>query len=99
MNKKEEKTTIKDKDKKDEISFLDVITPEEKEKLGMPDWDFIRKVKIYKDGKTGEPIMVKFKGEGKKRKFKASDEDFSLALKVAERIQAGYKNAEEGIED
>lgn len=90
---------IKDKDKKDEISFLDVITPEEKEKLGMPDWDFIRKVKIYKDGKTGEPIMVKFKGEGKKRKFKASDEDFSLALKVAERIQAGYKNAEEGIED
>lgn len=86
---------IKDKDVKDEIRILDMITPEEKEKLGMDDWDFIRKVKIYKDGKTKEPFMVKFRGDGKRSKVKASDENFDTALRVAERIQAGFNIPED----
>ena len=81
---------IKDKDKKDDINLLDMITPEEKEELGMSDWSFIRKIKIYKDGETKEPIMIKFKGGGKKKKIKASDPNFNTALAVAERVQAGF---------
>lgn len=86
---------IKDKDKEDKIKLLDFITPEEKEQLGMEDWEFIKKVKIYKDGKTGDPYLIKFKSGGadtdRKRKINSSDPAFDTALKVAERIQAGFK--------
>ena len=88
-------TKIKDKDKEDKIKFLDMITPEEKEDLGIKDWNFIKKVKVYKDGKTGDPIMIKFKAGGmeknRSKKIKSSDEKFDVALKVANRIQAGFK--------
>ena len=97
-------TKIKDKDKDDKIKFLDMITPEEKEDLGIEDWDYIKKVKIYKDGKTGDPIMIKFKSGGitgdRRRKIKSDDANFDTALKVAERIQAGFKDSsEEGDEE
>lgn len=89
---------IKDKDKDDKIALLDFITPEEKEQLGMEDWEYIKKVKIYKDGKTGEPYMIKFKSGGaeddRKRKIKSSDPAFETALKVAERIQSGFKQVD-----
>jgi hypothetical protein len=89
---------VKDKDKKDKIALLDFVTPEEKEQLGMEDWEYIKKLKIYKDGKTGDPYMIKFKSGGtnsdRKRKIKSSDPSFKTALKVAERIQAGFKQVE-----
>jgi hypothetical protein len=89
---------IKDKDKDDNIRLLDMITPEEKKELDMEDFDYIKKVKIYKDGKTGEPIMIKFKSGGisgaKGRKIKAEDANFDIALRVANRIQAGFKTPE-----
>lgn len=96
-------TKIKDKDKDDKIKFLDFITPEEKEELGMQDWDFIKKVKIAKDG-SGNPISIRFKSGGigperKKKKFKSSDSNFDVALKVADRILAGFKEAEDKEED
>ena len=90
---------ITDKDKKDEVNILDFITPEEREKLGLSDWDFIRKVKVYKDAKTGEPILVKFKTGLQKKKIKASDENFDVALKVANRIQAGFDQEGEENEE
>jgi hypothetical protein len=90
-------TKIKDKDRDDKIKFLDMVTPEEKKDLDIEDWDYIKKVKIYKDGKTGDPIMIKFKSGGsdedRKRKIKAEDANFDTALKVANRIQAGFKEA------
>ena len=90
-------TKIKDKDKDDNIKLLDMITPEEKKDLDMEDWDYIKKVKIYKDGKTGEPIMIKFKSGGitgdRRRKIKSDDDNFDTALKVANRIQAGFYKA------
>lgn len=90
---------IKDKDKDDNIKLLDMITPEEKKDLDMEDWDYIKKVKIYKDGKAGEPIMIKFKSGGitgdRKRKIKADDANFDTALKVANRIQAGFREVED----
>lgn len=96
-------TKIKDKDKDDKIKFLDMVTPEEKKDLGIEDWDYIKKVKIYKDGKTGDPIMIKFKSGGltgdRKRKIKSSDENFDVALKVADRIQAGFKESSEGEDE
>ena len=86
---------IKDKDREDKINFLDMITPEEKKELGIEDWDWIKNVKIYKDGKTGEPYLIKFKSGGldedRKRKITAEDSNFDTALKVANRIQAGFK--------
>jgi hypothetical protein len=92
-------TKIKDKDKDDNIKLLDMITPEEKKDLDMEDWDYIKKVKIYKDGETGEPIMIKFKSGGitgdRRRKIKSDDANFDTALKVANRIQAGFKQAED----
>lgn len=95
-------TKIKDKDRDDKIKFLDFITPEEKEELGIGDWDFIKKVKISKDGK-GNPLVIRFKAGGmakdRKRKIKSSDENFDTALKVAERILAGFKEAEDKEED
>jgi len=88
-------TKIKDKDKDDKIKFLDMITPEEKKDLDIEDWDYIKKVKIYKDGKTGDPILIKFRSGGitgdRKRKIKAEDPNFDTALRVAERIQSGFK--------
>jgi len=91
-------TKIKDKDKDDKVKLLDMITPEEKKDLDMEDWDYIKKVKVYKDGKTGEPIMVKFKADGvggdRRRKIKVEDANFDTALKVANRIQAGFKPVE-----
>ena len=60
----ENKIKAKDKDKDDNINILDMITPEEKKDLDIEDWDYIKKVKVYKDGKTGEPIMIKFKSGG-----------------------------------
>lgn len=88
-------TKIKDKDKEDKVKFLDMITPEEKEKLGIANWNFVKKVKIYKDGKTGDPTMIKFKSGGmeknRSRKIKADDSNFDTALEVANRIQAGFK--------
>lgn len=90
---------IKDKDKDDNIKLLDMVTPEEKKDLDMEDWDYIKKVKIYKDGKTGEPIMIKFKSGGitgdRKRKIKSDDANFDTALKVANRIQAGFREVED----
>lgn len=92
-------TKIKDKDKDDKVKILDMITPEEKKELGMEDWDYIKKVKIYKDGETGEPIMIKFKSGGitgdRRRKIKSDDSNFDTALKVANRIQSGFKQSEE----
>ena len=92
-------TKIKDKDKDDNIKLLDMITPEEKKDLDIEDWDYIKKVKIYKDGKTGEPIMIKFKSGGitgdRKRKIKADNPNFDTALKVANRIQAGFKETKD----
>lgn len=88
-----------DKDKKDLVNILDFITPEEREKLGLSDWDFIRKVKVYKDAKTGEPILVKFKTGLQKKKIKASDENFDVALRVANRIQAGFDQEDEESEE
>jgi len=87
---------IKDKDRKDEINILDMITPEEKKELGIEDWGFLKLVKIYKDGKTKEPILVKFRTGLKKKKFKPSDSEFTTALAVAERVQAGFRNVEGG---
>ena len=90
-------TKIKDKDKDDNIKLLDMITSEEKKDLDMEDWDYIKKVKIYKDGKTGEPIMIKFKSGGitgdRGRKIKSDDANFDTALNVANRIQAGFYEA------
>jgi len=90
---------IKDRDRKDKHKFLDMITPEEKKELGIEDWDWIKKVKIYKDGKTGEPYLIKFKSGGldedRKRKITAEDPNFDTALKVANRIQAGFKQVED----
>jgi hypothetical protein len=87
-------TKIKDKDREDKIKFLDMITPEEKKELGIEDWDWIKKVKIYKDGKTGEPYLIKFKSGGldadRRRKISSEDANFDTALKVANRIQAGF---------
>jgi hypothetical protein len=95
-------TKIKDKDKDDNIKLLDMITPEEKKDLDMEDWDYIKKVKIYKDGKTGEPIMIKFKSGGitgdRRRKIKSDDANFDTALKVANRIQAGFQKSEDNEE-
>jgi hypothetical protein len=92
-------TKIKDKDKDDNIKLLDMITPEEKKDLDMEDWDYIKRVKIYKDGKTGEPIMVKFKSGGitgdRRRKIKSDDPNFDTALKVANRIQAGFRKPDD----
>ena len=92
-------TKIKDKDKDDNIKILDMITPEEKKDLDIEDWDYIKKVKIYKDGKTGEPYLVKFRSGGtsgyKKRKIKADNPNFDTALKVANRIQAGFTQVED----
>lgn len=89
---------IKDKDKDDKIKLLDFVTPKEKEQLGIDDWEFIKKVKVYKDGKTGDPYLIKFKSGGtnsdRKRKISSSDPAFETALKVAERIQAGFKPVE-----
>jgi hypothetical protein len=96
---------IKDKDRDDKIVMLDFITPDEKEQLGMEDWEWIKKVKIYRDGKTGDPYMIKFKSGGtdvdRKRKIKSSDPAFDTALEVANRIQAGFKQvgSEEEEED
>jgi len=91
---------IKDKDREDKINFLDMITPEEKKELGIEDWDWIKRVKIYKDGKTGEPYLIKFKSGGldadRKRKITAEDPNFDTALKVANRIQAGFTQVEDG---
>jgi hypothetical protein len=96
-------TKIKDKDKDDNIKLLDMITPEEKKDLDIEDWDYIKKVKIYKDGKTGEPIMIKFKSGGitgdRKRKIKVDDSNFDTALKVANRIQAGFHEADDKDEN
>lgn len=96
-------TKIKDEDEKDKVTLLSVITPEEKEEIGIKDWNFIKKAKIYKDGKTGEPYLIKFIGEspdGKERvKIKASDAEFNTALKIAERIQAGFKQIEDEEKD
>jgi hypothetical protein len=90
---------IKDRDRKDKHKFLDMITPEEKKELGIEDWDWIKKVKIYKDGKTGEPYIIKFKSGGldadRKRKITAKDSNFDTALKVANRIQAGFTQVED----
>ena len=90
---------IKDRDRKDKHKFLDMITPEEKKELGIEDWDWIKKVKIYKDGKTGEPYLIKFKSGGldedRKRKITAEDSNFDTALKVANRIKAGFKQVED----
>ena len=92
-------TKIKDKDRDDKIRFMDMITPEEKKELGIEDWDWIKKVKIYKDGKTGEPYLIKFKSGGldadRKRKISAEDSNFDTALKVANRIQAGFTQVED----
>lgn len=92
-------TKIKDKDKEDKIKFLDMITPEEKKELGIEDWDWIKKVKIYKDGKTGEPYLIKFKSGGldadRRRKISSEDANFDTALKVANRIQAGFTQVED----
>jgi hypothetical protein len=92
-------TKIKDKDRDDKIRFMDMITPEEKKELGIEDWDWIKKVKIYKDGKTGEPYLIKFKSGGldadRKRKISAEDSNFDAALKVANRIQAGFTQVED----
>jgi hypothetical protein len=92
-------TKIKDKDREDKIKFLDMITPEEKKELGIEDWDWIKKVKIYKDGKTGEPYLIKFKSGGldsdRRRKITAEDSNFDTALKVANRIQAGFTQVED----
>ena len=92
-------TKIKDKDKDDNIKILDMITPEEKKDIYIEDWDYIKKVKIYKDGKTGEPYLVKFRSGGtsgyKKRKIKADNPNFDTALKVANRIQAGFTQVED----
>ena len=96
-------TKIKDKDKEDTIKILDMVTPEEKKELEIEDWDYIKKVKIYKDGKTGEPIMVKFKSGGttsdRKRKIKFDDPRFNTALKVSNRIEAGFHKEGEDEED
>ena len=90
---------IKDRDRKDKHKFLDMITPEEKKELGIEDWDWIKKVKIYKDGKTGEPYLIKFKSGGldedRRRKITAEDPNFDTALKVANRIQAGFTQVED----
>jgi hypothetical protein len=95
----DDSTKIKDKDREDKIKFLDMITPEEKKDLGIEDWDWIKKVKIYKDGKTGEPYLIKFKSGGldpdRRRKITAEDSNFDTALKVANRIQAGFKQVED----
>lgn len=92
-------TKIKDKDRDDKIRFMDMVTPEEKKELGIEDWDWIKKVKIYKDGKTGEPYLIKFKSGGldadRKRKITAKDSNFDTALKVANRIQAGFTQVED----
>jgi hypothetical protein len=92
-------TKIKDKDREDKIKFLDMITPEEKKELGIEDWDWIKKVKIYKDGKTGEPYLIKFKSGGldsdRRRKITTEDSNFDTALKVANRIQAGFTQVED----
>lgn len=89
---------IKDKEEEDLITIISVIKPEEKEELGMNNWDFIKKVKIYKDGKSGEPYMIRFTGESQegkeKLKIKASDANFDTALKVADRIQSGFKQVD-----
>jgi hypothetical protein len=92
-------TKIKDKDKDDNINILDMITPEEKKDLDIEDWDYIKKVKIYKDGKTGEPIMIKFKSGGitggRRKKIKSDNPNFDTALGVASRIKAGFKQVED----
>ena len=96
-------TKIKDKDKQDKIKILDMVTPEEKKELEIEDWDYIEKVKIYKDGETGEPIMVKFKSGGttsdRKRKIKFDDPRFNTALKVSNRIETGFHKEGEDEED
>ena len=92
-------TKIKDKDKDDNINILDMITPEEKKDLDIEDWDYIKKVKVYKDGKTGEPIMIKFKSGGitggRRKKIKSDNPNFDTALGVASRINAGFKQVED----
>jgi hypothetical protein len=89
---------IKDKDKNDKVNILDFVTPEEKKQLGIEDWPYIKKVKIYKNGETGDPYMIKLKGGGtssdRKRKISSSDPAFDTALKVAERIQVGFKSSD-----
>jgi hypothetical protein len=96
-------TKIKDKDKEDKIKILDMVTPEEKKELEIEDWDYIKKVKIYKDGETGEPIMVKFKSGGttsdRKRKIKFDDPRFDTALKVSNRIESGFQKEDQDEED
>ena len=63
----------------------------------------IKKVKIYKDGETGEPIMVKFKSGGttsdRKRKIKFDDPEFNTALKVSNRIESGFRKEDEDEEE
>jgi hypothetical protein len=87
---------IKDKDSKDSVKILDFITPEEKKQLGMEDWGYIKKIKILRNGETGDPYLIKFKAGGtdsdRKRKISSSDPAFDTALKVAERIQVGFKS-------
>ena len=96
-------TKIKDKDKEDKIRILDMVTPEEKKELEIEDWDYIKKVKIYRDGETGEPIMVKFKSGGttsdRKRKIKSDDPRFNTALKVSRRIEEGFHKEDEDQEE
>ena len=76
-----------------------MITPEEKKDLDIEDWDYIKKVKVYKDGKTGEPIMIKFKSGGitggRRKKIKSDNPNFDTALGVASRINAGFKQVED----
>lgn len=90
---------IKDEDREDEIKFLDMVTPEEKQELGIEEWDWIKKVKIYKNGKTGEPYMIKLKSGGsdldRRKKITSNDANFDTALKVANRIQAGFTQSED----
>jgi hypothetical protein len=96
-------TKIKDKDKEDKIKIIDMVTPEERKELEMEDWDYIKKVKVYKDGETGEPIMVKFKSGGttpdRKRKIKSDDPRFNTALNVSNRIEAGFRKEGEDEEE
>ena len=93
---------IKDKDKDDKVKLLDFITPEEKQQLGIEDWEYIKKVKVYKNG-SGEPYLIKFKSGGvdsdRKRKISSSDPSFETALKVSQRIQAGFKQVDSKEDD
>jgi len=96
-------TKIKDKDRKDKVKLLDMITPDEKEDLDMKDWNYIKKVKIYKKGETGDPYMIKFKSGGmekdRSRKIKSDNPNFDVALRVADRILSGFKKESDTEEE